>query len=99
MNSLVSLTTNYELPSTEEVHLIAENQSLEELCSLASDLRDKGHGNLVTYSKKVFIPLTRLCRDVCHYCTFATAPKNVPSPYLSVDEVLDIARKGREMGC
>ena len=97
--SLNNLSNNYELPNTEQVYHLAENQSLEWLCGLGSDLRDKGHGNIVTYSKKVFIPLTRLCRDVCHYCTFATTPKNVPSPYLSVDEVLDIARKGREMGC
>ena len=98
MNKFVSFTSNYELPGTEYVYHLAENQSLEELCDLASDLRDKGHGNIVTYSKKVFIPLTRLCRDVCHYCTFATTPKNVLTPYLSVDEVLDIARKGQEMG-
>lgn len=97
--SFNKVSNNYELPSTEQVHHLAGNQSLEWLCDLASDLRDKGHGNIVTYSKKVFIPLTRLCRDVCHYCTFATTPKNVASPYLSVDEVLDIARKGREMGC
>ena len=99
MNSLVNLTTGYELPDIERVYHLGENKSLDELCGMASDLRDKGHGSIVTYSKKVFIPLTRLCRDVCHYCTFATSPKNVPSPFLSVEEVLDIARKGREMGC
>ena len=49
-----------------------------------------GRPGVVTYSRKVFIPLTRLCRDRCHYCTFATTPGRVPSPYLSIDDVLDI---------
>ncbi|WP_083579053.1 5-amino-6-(D-ribitylamino)uracil--L-tyrosine 4-hydroxyphenyl transferase CofH [Tardibacter chloracetimidivorans] len=56
-------------------------------------------GSVVTYSRKVFIPLTMLCRDVCHYCTFAKAPREVRSPYLSRDEVLTIARTGVEAGC
>lgn len=58
-----------------------------------------GHGTVVTYSRKVFIPLTRLCRDVCAYCTFATTPGQVAAPYLSPDEVLEIARRGRAAGC
>ena len=57
------------------------------------------HGAVVTYSRKVFIPLTRLCRDVCAYCTFATTPSQVTSPFLSPDEVLEIARRGRAAGC
>jgi FO synthase len=56
-------------------------------------------GATVTYSRKVFIPLTHLCRDVCHYCTFAKAPRNAGSPYLSIDEVLKIARAGEAAGC
>jgi len=54
---------------------------------------------VVTYSRKVFIPVTRLCRDVCAYCTFATVPKAVKSPYLEPEEVLAIARAGRAAGC
>ncbi len=54
---------------------------------------------IVTFSKKVFVPLTRLCRDRCHYCTFATTPGRVHAPYLSPDEVLAIARRGAELGC
>src|SRR5439155_1090692 len=54
---------------------------------------------VVTYSKKVFIPLTRLCRDRCHYCTFATVPHRLPAAYLSPDEVLEIARQGAALGC
>ncbi|MDB5702395.1 MAG: fbiC [Sphingomonadales bacterium] len=59
----------------------------------------RGNGGMVSYSRKVFIPLTRLCRDVCHYCTFATAPRHIPAPYLSVDEAVAIARAGAEQGC
>ena len=69
------------------------------LLSTASDLRDAGHGRLVSYSRKVFIPLTQLCRDVCHYCTFAKAPKRIEAPYLSPDQVLEIARAGQAAGC
>jgi FO synthase len=65
----------------------------------ACRLRDDGHGNAISYSRKVFIPLTRLCRDVCHYCTFATTPKAGRAPYLSVDEVVAIARAGQRAGC
>src|SRR3546814_17779961 len=55
-------------------------------------------GPVVTYSRKVFIPLTTLCRDVCHYCTFAKAPRQIRSPYLSREEVLAIARAGPAAG-
>jgi FO synthase len=72
---------------------------LDELCAQARELRDEGHGLLVTYSPKVFIPLTKLCRDVCHYCTFAQPPRRGERAYLSVDEVLDIARAGAAVGC
>ena len=75
------------------------SNDLEPLLGVAARLRDEGHGNLITYSRKVFIPLTHLCRDVCHYCTFAQTPKRVASPYLSIDEVLATARRGAEMGC
>ena len=75
------------------------NEPLDSLMARAAALRDEGHGNLVSYSRKVFIPLTRLCRDVCHYCTFAKAPSQVEQPYLSLDEVLAIARAGAAAGC
>jgi FO synthase len=71
----------------------------EDLYTQARDLRDLGHGNIITYSRKVFIPLTRLCRDFCHYCTFATTPKHISAPYMSVDEVIGLVQQGREMGC
>jgi FO synthase len=72
---------------------------LDELCAEARALRDEGHGGLVTYSPKVFIPLTKLCRDVCHYCTFAQAPRRGERAYLTSDEVLEIARAGAAAGC
>jgi FO synthase len=70
-----------------------------ELTAAARVLRDRQHGSLVTYSRKVFIPLTQLCRDVCHYCTFAKAPKEVAAAYLSVDEVLAVAEQGAKLEC
>ena len=72
---------------------------LEGLLGEARDLSRAGHGDCVSYSRKVFIPLTRLCRDVCAYCTFAASPKQVGSAYLSPDEVLAIARAGQAAGC
>ncbi len=69
------------------------------LVAEAARLRDVGHGNVITYSRKVFIPLTRLCRDVCHYCTFATTPGHIQQPFLSIDEVLDLCRQGADLGC
>ena len=72
---------------------------LPELMAEAARLRDAGHGNIVSYSRKVFIPLTRLCRDTCRYCTFARGPRAVESAYLSPEQVLSIARAGAAAGC
>jgi FO synthase len=73
--------------------------SLAELIEAAGSLRDAGHGRNISYSRKVFIPLTHLCRDVCHYCTFAQRPRAGRAAYLSPDEVLAIARAGAAAGC
>src|SRR3954469_1061947 len=86
------------------VLLDARGDELDALCATAARVRDQGlvdagRPGVVTYSRKVFIPLTRLCRDRCHYCTFATVPHRLASPYLSMDEVLDIARRGAALGC
>src|SRR3954465_7901459 len=70
-----------------------------ELMAQARAVRDEAHGTRVTYSPKVFIPLTMLCRDKCGYCTFAQPPARLESPYLSPSQVLRIARKGAEVGC
>jgi FO synthase len=76
-----------------------ERTPLPELLAAAQALGRAGHGNVISYSRKVFIPLTRLCRDVCGYCTFATTPRQAGAAYLSPDEVLAIARAGRAAGC
>jgi FO synthase len=76
-----------------------EKATLADLLSEAVALREAGHGRHITFSKKVFVPLTKLCRDVCHYCTFAETPSRQQSAYLTLDEVLTIAEQGRRTGC
>jgi FO synthase len=70
-----------------------------QLLPVAESLTLAGFGDAVTYSRKVFIPLTQLCRDVCHYCTFAKAPRRLKGAYLTAEEVLAIARAGRNADC
>ena len=88
--------------------LAARGADLDRLCTVAARVRDAGlvaagRPGVVTYSPKVFIPVTRLCRDRCHYCTFVTTPGHLAreghAPYLSPDEILEIARQGGELGC
>src|ERR687895_286608 len=84
--------------------LHARDDALDQLLTIAARTRDAGlaaagRPGVITYSRKVFIPLTRLCRDRCGYCTFATVPHKLDAPYLSPDEVLDIARRGAVLGC
>jgi FO synthase len=84
--------------------LAARGSEFDALLDLAAKTRDAGleladRPGVITYSKKVFIPLTRLCRDRCHYCTFATVPHRLPAAYLDRDEVLEIARAGAALGC
>ncbi len=84
--------------------LHARDGDLDRLLGYAGRTRDAGlaaagRPGVITYSRKVFIPLTRLCRDRCGYCTFATVPGRLDSPYLSPDEVLAIARQGAALGC
>jgi FO synthase len=86
------------------VLLAARGTDLDALLKIAgavrdAGLRDAGRPGVVTYSKKVFVPLTRLCRDRCHYCTFATVPHRLPAAFLERDEVLAIAREGAAQGC
>jgi FO synthase len=72
---------------------------LDALLQAAARRRDIAHGSIVSYSRKVFIPLTRLCRDVCHYCVFAHPPRKNERAYLTLEEVLSIARAGAAAGC
>tara|TARA_B110000977_G_scaffold52956_1_gene71954 strand:+ start:5342 stop:7837 length:2496 start_codon:yes stop_codon:yes gene_type:complete len=83
----------------EEVLSLAGFDDTRSLMSVAGAIRDAGHQNTVSYSRKVFIPLTHLCRDVCHYCTFAQVPRKLKAPYLTPDEVLKIAQDGAKAGC
>ena len=89
----------YVRPSRDEALSLAGESDLPALMAKASRLRDIGFGNVVTYSRKVFIPLTHLCRDVCHYCTFAHPPKPGERAYMTIDEVIDVARRGAAAGC
>ena len=73
--------------------------SSEELRTAARAVRDRHHGNRITFSPKVFIPLTMLCRDRCGYCTFARPPARLESPYLAPEQILGIARAGAAVGC
>jgi FO synthase len=92
-----------DMPNIEQEanRLLAEFGAapLPGLLEAARALGREGHGNVISYSRKVFIPLTRLCRDVCGYCTFAVSPRQAGTAYLSPDEVLAIARAGRAAGC
>ncbi|MET8023390.1 bifunctional FO biosynthesis protein CofGH [Streptomyces avermitilis] len=90
------------------VLLQARGEDLDDLTASAARVRDAGleaagRAGVITYSKSVFIPLTRLCRDKCHYCTFVTVPGKLRRAghgmFMSPDEVLDIARKGAALGC
>jgi 7,8-didemethyl-8-hydroxy-5-deazariboflavin synthase CofG subunit len=77
----------------------ATGTDLAEAMAAASRLRDRAHGPTVTYSRKVFIPLTTLCRQKCGYCTFARGPRDPGAHTMSPDEVLAVARAGRRQGC
>jgi len=91
-------------PTEATALLAARGEQLDALCAVAARVRDAGlvaagRPGVVTYSPKVFIPITRLCRDRCHYCTFVTVPGKLESPYLSPDEILAIASQGAALGC
>lgn len=87
------------LISETEALALAERRDTSELMQEAAALRDRGMGKIVTYSRKVFIPLTQLCRDVCHYCTFARTPRRIEQAYMPKEEVLQLCREGASLGC
>jgi len=99
LEAIVDRAMHGVMPSVEEAMVLADTTDVSRLLPAAAELRDRGFTNVVTFSKKVFIPLTHLCRDVCHYCTFAQAPKKVVAPYLTIDEVLDTTRHAAGLGC
>src|SRR6201986_3296228 len=83
----------------EEAIALIDVKNLRPLLAAAASRRDAAHGQNVSYSRKVFIPLTQLFRDVCHYCTFAHPPRAGEAVYLSPEQVLEVARAGAQAGC
>jgi len=81
------------------IRVLATSSDTQTLMRVASEIRDRGFQNAVSYSRKVFIPLTHLCRDVCHYCTFAQVPRKLKAPYMLPEEILKIAEEGAQAGC
>ena len=88
-----------ERPSPGEAAILAEARDLPALMRAAEAIARAGHGRRVSYSRKVFIPLTKLCRDVCHYCSFARPPRNGEAAFLTPGQVIEIARAGAAAGC
>ena len=86
-------------PSRDAAQALVHAPDLPALMARAAALRDAGFGRAVSYSRKVFIPLTKLCRDVCRYCTFARPPRPGERAYMTLDEVVDTARRGARAGC
>src|SRR5262249_43542819 len=86
------------LAQTAAMHLAA-HMPLGELLAVAGELRGKGKGTTISFSKKVFIPLTTLCRDYCGYCTFRKDPDQPGAHFMTPDEVLALADQGRRAGC
>ena len=86
-------------PDTQEALSLALVDDLPALTELAAGLRDRAHPEVISYSRKVFIPLTHLCRDVCHYCTFTQTPRHLKQAFMTPDEVLDAARDAAKAGC
>ena len=78
---------------------LKSGRNLEQVCAEAARIRDRGKGRIISFSPKVFIPLTHLCRDVCTYCTFREAPQQAKRIYMTPEEVLEVARAGQRAGC
>lgn len=99
MSELFLRRISEERPSEEEAGRLLGYEDWRALAPYAAALRDAGFGPRVTYSRKVFAPLTHLCRDVCHYCTFARPPRKGERAYMSEAEVLALAEAGAKAGC
>ena len=97
--SLLHRARDGEKLSTDDVMALVDCRDLASMMAVAAEIRDRGHGALISYSRKVFIPLTKLCRDSCHYCTFAHPPRRGERGYLSPEEVIAIAQAGAAAGC
>lgn len=99
LNTLLHAAAAGRRVEAEEALEVLPQVPAAELLATAESLTLEGFGATVSFSRKVFIPLTQLCRDVCHYCTFAKAPRKLQRAYLTPEEVLDIARAGAAADC
>ena len=99
LSALLRAAEAGQRPDSAAALALLPEAPVEELLGVAESLTLAGFGESVTYSRKVFIPLTQLCRDVCHYCTFAKAPRRLKGAYLTADDVLAIARAGAAVDC
>ena len=86
-------------PTEEEALALYKIKDIKKLTDIASSLRDEGHRNIISFSRKIFIPLTKLCRDFCHYCTFAEKPKKQKTNYMTKEEVMELIKQGEKSGC
>src|SRR5216683_3411556 len=93
------MQTTLHLVSREDALELAAQSPLTDLLTAATEIRAKGKGNVITFSKKVFIPLTTLCRDYCSYCTFRKDPGQPGAHFMTPEEVLALAEQGRAAGC
>jgi FO synthase len=98
-HDFLSAVRDGHAPTHAEALALSGCHDLVPMMTTAAVLRDRGHGANISYSRKVFIPLTKLCRDSCHYCTFAQPPRRAAAAYLSPANVLAIARAGARAGC
>lgn len=99
IENLLKKTLDGQQLTDDEAKLFTNVSNDETILDAAKHLRDRGFSNLITYSRKVFIPLTHLCRDVCHYCTFAKSPQHVDAAYMSIEQVLNVAKQGQQLNC
>ena len=90
---------SYSSPGRQEISELVRCTPLSELIASAGRLRDQAKGNIVSYSRKAFIPLTMLCRDVCHYCTFAKTPRSIENAYLLPEQIVSIAQAAQAKSC
>lgn len=99
MHKAIRAALSNQQANNQQTLSLADFNDLPALLEAAGKVRDIAHPELITYSRKVFIPLTQLCRDVCHYCTFAQVPRTLKQPYMSLDEVLETATSAAQFGC